>query len=36
MRVLLAVPRAAVLRAQTRHNINKVIKRVFHAIKDRK
>ena len=36
MRILLTVPRAAVLRAEASHNIDKVIKRVFHAVKDRK
>ena len=36
MRGLLAVPRAAVFRTQTSHNIDEILKRVLHAPKDRK
>ena len=36
MRILLAIPRTALFRAETRHNINQIVKRVFHATKDRK
>ena len=36
MRSLLTVPRAAVFRAQTRHDIDKIIKCILHATKDRK
>ena len=33
---LLAVPRAAILRTKASHNIDEIIKRIFHVHKDRK